>query len=512
MGATLNTPPATYNLDGDSIEANFTTDRITPGRSSIELAFSGSPVADETIEISWPGTIVTLTAKASPDNSGNQIPLQGGLTLAAYADEIKERLEQNEILAGKFIFSRGSSGTENVTLNAPLYEEINFAVTNGLTNVAETVTNYAGLQDDNLKVLVKLYKTQNSIDTFLATLHTSYDLTQLPPVAGIDFSQLLNLSPHLPPQNTILADPYSYGVATDAFCSFYFRYADKYGSPAVAEALVKSGTYHCLHGATSKDATTTFFPLLGEIKAHNYSILGTALMPKVISTEQPDYFYYFPRGIKSNQRIHAIITWSNGDITHEYIATGVTLLGNTLYYFPCGYEQLGLHTLVNGDAFIVAYRFAVGAYDIDNNDDTFLPQVEVYYQVDCFCHPWNIYLLMDNGLGGCETIRLKGRRTEGFEADKERIEFEDGRLEDVNARGQSMIEASTGWYPVAYTKHLRQMLLGKLWLIDLENERFLPVVADINNMTDYEDDVEEGFAAFNVTIKRAAIESAFNSF
>ena len=121
---------------------------------------------------------------------------------------------------------------------------------------------------------------------------------------------------------------------------------------------------------------------------------------------------------------------------------------------------------------------------------------QITYRINCQCHPWNLYLLMDNGLAGCESVAMRGKTKTRYTADRESARIlrwdtystETGEINTFNAEGQQIFEVNTGWQDRYYIEHLRQMLLGDLWIIDTANSRFLKVICETKEIDIHQDD------------------------
>jgi len=130
-----------------------------------------------------------------------------------------------------------------------------------------------------------------------------------------------------------------------------------------------------------------------------------------------------------------------------------------------------------------------------------------------------MYLLCENGVGGMESIGVRGKKTHQYEVSREvfhRTRWEDwtpaaGDLGHFAQEGQQRWEVSTGWYDASYIKHLRQLLMSDaVYWIDTANERFVKVVVDTETMDDERDDEQLFQLTFQFGL--ASFDHAYNSY
>lgn len=111
MAISIISNPPDYAFANDEINVEFQSTLFTLGRSTLKLTFSDYVNADEAITIDWDGNSVTMTAAASPDNSGNQFPASGA-TLADFVDAVENAFLQNETLLQNVTTVRSLVGSD----------------------------------------------------------------------------------------------------------------------------------------------------------------------------------------------------------------------------------------------------------------------------------------------------------------------------------------------------------------------------------------------------------------
>jgi hypothetical protein len=488
MPTTLLTPPPARAFLGSGIWVRLQTTVTVSPPASVALSFSGAgPAEGNTLRLVWAGNDITFTASATNTASAFDLPLKGAETLAEYAALVAERLMQCEAIG--VYFSVGVSGS-TLTLTQRLFAVVDIAATSSLANTTVTVTDLISLsQPDLLAALVQVWADTGSLatDTLLLALHAPYPLPNN--IVAVDISAAFaSLGPHLPASATInpLIFPTTqpYGLASSAYTRYYLRHADKGGVPAVSEGLVKTASYLALWGAASPDsAHTASLPL-----RHAYARRDGVAFRKPVTALQPDYIYWVaPTGVTS---VYVGVTayWSDGtESAHTpYGTTGVAVTPGEMYWFPSGYWQSKLHVVTppvgtDPDAYIVAYSARIARTDGSPMLGQHTVLHDVYPQGD-----WPaLFLLFDNGVGGCETVALRGKWAYKFAAQGEEYESprtyqwtaEQGELFASDQTGRWSIEANTGWLPEPfYLEHLRQLSIAtKVWLVDVSKRRFLRV-------------------------------------
>lgn len=525
MSATLATAPQARALTKSPIWIGLETDLITGVAAYFEITITtGGPSAAETLVLTWPGGTITYTVDATPDNSGLQWPTQGGgESLTDYTNRIGDFLRQREDVGEVFDVTVTNPAGGVIRLTSKTVEAFDISVTDGLTNVAVTANDgTAASAEDNLRAFVEVWSDTGAFNTDqrLISLHSPYDIAT--EATELDISAAFaGLKPHLPDDTSIqigLALSLTKGVATDVFTKYYLRYADKYGAPAVAEALVKSAdSWLAILGSYAGDYqpdgsnTETYIRHNYRRRAAGYDFFTATtskLLRRPIALTQPDWVYLFlyedavgetsVTGPTVDVYVECLLYWSDGTTsTYQPFDTDPTTLDiDTIYWIISGYRQLKIHNVTPSggtaaDAFVVAYDWILKR-DSDN-----VALAAVYYKLQ-YLPGWDYFLLFSNGQGGCETacFRGKGRETYRTTAEKYRSprasdwEVQTHEYQVYALEGQREWELQSGWTDDPdWIEHLRQLCLSDaVWLIDVENERFLAVTVETRDIEVRRDD------------------------
>lgn len=541
MAATLDTAPQARALSKDPIRVVLSTDDPISSPATIVFTITGTgPTATETVRIRWAGNDLTFTVTNTDSESARDLPVKGSDTLAVYADKFAERLRQNETLHDYFAVSRGTAGSdETVTLTQRALAVVDIVIDETLSNITVVPTDVTEItQGEGLRALLQVWEDtgDQATDRLLISLHAPYDLD----TAIVEFdihSAFAGLAPALPDAATIpsVLAPSSLasGVASGSFVQYYLRYADKAGVPAVAQALLRSDdAYLAILGALAGDSRHPVAPDAEESPIlHNYRrrvgmedyFTGTYsnALRKPVACEQPDWTYV----LLTNEAITGVyvschLYWSDGSQSdyEPFGTTPVSIDVNKVYWFPSGYRQMKLQSAplpsgADADAYIVAYDWTLKTADLpgDGRID------DVKYQVHDLSG-WNYYLLYSNGVGGCESVALRGKAAEKYRttADAYRRprsgEWTAALHEQNNydTEGNRQWELNTGYTEDAdWIEHLRQLpLTDGAWLIDTVNRRFLAVVVQPGDLDTRLDD--ELLYQLTFTVRAAWFDPAAN--
>jgi len=509
MAASVTTLPNNRNLSKDAIWLGITTDLWSDSPASFELVVTSGNTIGQQVTFTWGGSTVTFTVATSPDTSGLEIPRYSTGTVADYVVSLAEYLRQNETLTDDFIIT---STATSVLITARSTGALDLTATENISGMAITTTDSVGnFSETNLRALLKVVTrpTDPDDEETLATFHAPYDAST--GTASIDVhSAFCRLKPHLPTTASIAA--FASGDASDAYVAWSYRLADKYGTPAVAEALVLNNeyTFRTFYGSTAGDALEDW---RNEVRRHMVRRRDGETFYKPIGEAQPDWGYFY-NASTGTRKIRVDTTAQDGTFTAAAIEHTIgSVQGGTILWASIGPPQLGLDVWADPDNPIV--RYSVGYY----NSSSGASLGKLYFEVMPDCQPWGMYLLFDNGVTGCETIWLKGKKTEGYDASAELVQRprpvtwtpDIGEFDKLNAQGQTTWDCSTGHFnDDAYLVALRQLPLSTAaWLVDVENERFLRVNVDAKRIETVTQDDQDLFF-MNITLRAAWTDQASN--
>lgn len=528
MSATITAAPPLRALSFDPIRVTVVTDAdiAAPASIRIDLSFTVvGPSVGNTLRIQWADNDLTFVCATAPSAANPlEIPVKGADTMFVYLGKLASRFMAHETLQSAF---KATLDGDAVVLTQRTRAVLDITATSTLNNVVITVVDVAAVTTPpNLRAVLQVcnHAGDISLEDALLILHSPYNLDN----ASTDFDisdAFALLAPDLPPEATInpaIQPTTLYASACPRMAQrYYLRCADKGGSPAVAEALVR----------TPEDFSEYYLAILGSTAANsnwgentflrrNVSLpLGDLVYP--VSCEQPDWVYVLAgESGSTGVYIEIEVQWSDGtnSVFRPFGTTPVSIEDVPISCYPSGYMQMLLHTLApsggtDPDANIVGYTWKL------------LSEVGgllalVRYAVRQIAH-YNHYLLLSNGVGGLQSVGMFGKAAHKYEGSSDTYEVaapevnletgqtDFGTLGTYNPKGRPVWELNTGFTENAdYLRQLQQLLLGDVWLIDRETRRFLRVMVETRDIETYKDD--ETLFAFSLTVKGAWYDTNYN--
>ncbi len=521
MPANITSAPPSLHLAHEPVWWQVQSGVLNNAPGSITLTFTGANSNGNTLRIIFAGYDLMFTAKTTPDAfNAYEWPLFGA-GLVAYTDLIAERLRATEAITEYFIVSRSSAGGEKIVLTQRVVAPVSFAVWENMSGISAAFQDVISVfQEPNLSLAVQVWEEKpGGNDKQLAVFQANY--------RADDRACDLDISAAFSELKAALPDPFSmnyappatsgfYGEAPEACAKYYLLFGDKYGTPARAQLFQRSDSLYAIHGSLSGDSQWQYtLPL-----RHVYRNRQFVPFRKPVVCEQPDWMYVWTDVIDPDTECFLSVLAIFDDNTEMNIAIqppgSAVLQPNTLYWFATGFEQLGLQNTVMppGATRIVAYDVRLYPPDLAGEP---LLGAQVQYRVEARTD-YEFFLLFDNGVGGCETVSLRGKRSDRYTAKAEEYntargplwEPTDGDMGVYAQEGRKEWEASTGLYDRddAYLEHLLQLPLGQCWLIDTFASRFLPVRVEGREMTYRSDD--DTLASISFTIRALWTDRNYN--
>ncbi len=459
----------------------------------------------------------TFTAKTSPDpDNPFEFPATGP-SLAQHADTIADCFRKNSQITRHFDVLRDSTSGEAIVLRKKIAEPFSVIINDDLIGIVATATSVTSpWQQENLSCVVEVWQPGDP-PVQLAVFQATYRLQDR--AVDIDISSAFAfLRPALPPSASISYVPPAvsgaYGEAPETWTAYYLLFADAYGQPAFPRTLQQSVQAIAIRGSLAGDSLwQADIPL-----RHAYRDRTLAPIRKPVFCDQPDWVYIFTGEIDPDTSFFISLLVRFDDGTEQVVAVteSGTLQPNRLYWFVSGFKQLGLEaiTLPSGATRIVEYTWRLYPPDLAN-----VPQfgAEVHYAVLARTD-YDFFLVFENGVGGCETVALRGKATAKYVAQAEEYakprfavwHIQEGDFGLYGMEGRKEFEVNTGLYDRTdpYLEHLLQLPLAACWFIDTFGQRFLPVRIEARDMVYTSDD--DTLASISFTVRALWSDSNYN--
>lgn len=509
MAIVVTKDPADISFAGDQMQVELFSHNIDlEQRAQISISVAGSLADGDTFELIWNNYKLIFVARSSGEDDGLDLPLQGGLTTSQYLAVLRSAFATNAIFRR---FWTATIDGNQIILSYKTTDELAPLVEGTQTALQSFITNSTGaLKEENLAAHIITTKvnddeTEEDLLTDESPFNTNTARTYF------DISEAFNLEPHLPALTSFVPfGLYQYGEATNAFAKYKYYYAEKFGNPASVKKLIPRFPKMVIHGSLAADTLSQFFsvPATKDLVCHDYP---TA---KIISPNKVEWLYIFTQALRGDVYPNVVIKYDDGTTEIKQPSPSrrvINLENNKLYWIASGLRQMGITTDVNKNA--VGYTFRI------SNQDLTLHTTSVEYRFDNRCMPFDRMLLVENGVGGCETVRLIGKQNEGYQSKSENLQIvrdqnwdiSQGDIQTYNHRGQRTYTINTGWMDdIAQAEKLRQLLLGGVWWVDEKNYRFIRLVVKSTNIRTIKKDDEELFFV-SLQVDSSALDKNYSS-
>jgi hypothetical protein len=468
--------PLPVSLSKDPILATIGTDYVSPVYAKAVLVFTG--VANQnSFTIAWGSRSETIVFKTVADIGGsNELVTPSNGFDETYLNYVLAVLQSNDRLSQDFRIQVTPTGANmRIEFRAWSFDPLTITVTTSpdpLSTVTKTITNSTGpYTKPNLSALLTVNDSGTGKEALRLT--QPYQIFPLSTTekgnSVFDIKAAFNLKPHLPQDFIIERD-----IASAAFSSYFIRYADRYGAIPIAEAMKKTDNFYAVYG--SKNETDTWSP-----NTEGYHICH-APVAATITTHQAAWVYLFtPSVIDSSENFVYVNLHLNNGTSNEYLLdTPFSLLPNTLYFFRADYDFLQVETFCT--ALSINPKNVIG-YDFRLKNATGVTKASRAFtlqrQNDCNA----IQLAFDNGTGGIDTVTMHPRYVRKIDVERSTLQLEGSNVERINkAEAKKIWELKTDLVTQEYAERLAQMLMGDVWIIDKEHNKFIRLIADTKSL------------------------------
>lgn len=525
MAASLIVPPSAHALDQDDNWVTLETDIYGAdqvNRFRLRVTDASQPVPGHFLRLTWGDRTVELTFSATPNNTGLQISSRGaGEDSDTYRERLAEELRSVAEIAQDM--SVGVVG-EDIHLTLISTEPMELDSSNISTIVILADNAIASNDYPNLSAVLHVY-VEGQADP-LMRLRASYDRERR---ATFNLGNILGLSLGLPDTarlRSIVPGQYDYAVQyPEGATHWHFRYADEYGRPPRAERLRRSADLVAVAGGSAGDSPRRWASGARSQLCHAYLTPGDQQFYKPVHPEQPDWMYYYTAGrvlIGTTAAPWIVVSYTDGTTEERQVATSTPFAvePDTLYCLPCGPLQSGVFSEDPRTAH--SYRFEL------RRSGSGAVLAALYFRLIDDTASWPaVYLAYTNGAGGIESVAMRGkhegtyratrqqfrrartqvqqltpgRRSPSIAAAAKPVGVERGEIVPFGEEGLAQWRLRSGYYPREYVDHLRQLMLGDVWICDTRRQVFIAVTVDQASLALTQDD--DDLHAMEITITMA---------
>lgn len=357
--------------------------------------------------------------------------------------------------------------------------------------------------EDNLFCLIGIYQmVDDDFENAILLAQKAVPYSRLTGQASVDIHGCFNLAPTLP----VMGD--ASGQATDTMMRGAISVADQYGIPGYHESNLILYNFYFIYGS-SRTIIQTLPPTAG-FDLHSYVDLSGDAISKRVSKSQPDWIYFVQFNESNTVNIKADLLYDDGTSETVDIDDAV-FAGTGVFWVAAGYTQLGIESLADPDKTVVAYTVKL------KNETALGNFASISYTLVAETD-WEVYLVMDNGLGGVESVLMQGKPVNHAAAERQtatlnwdKSNYARGQKLQYNNKGTEQMELSTGWTDNEdYIYHLRQLLVGQLWIID-PLLGFVKVLCTDSQIKEIRK-ADQVLFSLDLNIEMAFSEDSFNNF
>ncbi len=293
----VNIEPAAVCFSRNEIPLKITSgnyETATGAKAKDGLVFTGDPIEDNLVDLTWNGETIRLYFKDSPDDSGRQVPTNSASDpLSTYLSNLADAFRDVYEINRDFIVTSTSSELRLEAREVGAKYEITIAETinNCTTPIATPVTGTDRTVEANFHYM---------LDIYVEDVYDSGNYVKLPTIVhAVDDNGVaeFDLSSYL---HTYLASyPPGYAfaaleVADTINKRYYYEYSEFFGDPGVHKKVYTSSTKRVILGGVN---TTQFAGLSGDVVANLFKP-GLAWLNKRgdyrrVTLGQHDALYFF---------------------------------------------------------------------------------------------------------------------------------------------------------------------------------------------------------------------------
>ena len=515
MALTLVAEPNDLCLVQDDMKLHVTTDKfqtVLGEFSVIELEFTDEPEDNDYVEFVFnDGTVVRMTAKGTPDDTGEQFPkADGPPALAIYAALVVDDFKTNYELNSRFDISV-NIGTAVVVFTArERTTDTNLASysTNvpSTFTVTQTTTGVDPVFNENFEVGLDIYVEDGYRSGEYVKLPTVFAKPETTPEDSLPKAIYFNLSERVrryvsefDPE--ILASVDVLNILERVNIRYYYEYFEFYGTIPEPKKVYRGDVAYALFGALNFiDYTEITYWYTGWYYSSSIYPLTRFLSwqpdTRYVPKKQPCWISWLNNHDRDahsgeNYYLRCKITYTD-NTTHSFdAATDADSDRWETLSFKCGYEQLGLEAINPAK---VVKKWEVWLDHMTPWREAITTSVTFILIPD---HALQRFFVYPNAFGCPESIRVIGRQTTNINVSRQSFwkhvgmspgKFDRQRKTSVKSFNKTFAGSTGVIKDRDYLHQVIEFLTAEnVFIYDAVNDRYIPVYV-FNEQTEFEKD------------------------
>lgn len=308
--------------------------------------------------------------------------------------------------------------------------------------------------EDNLSCYVEVWEKglNGNTDRLLGKLNTKF--SRWTKRADFNVSSMIGFSPGLPTFSQFGFA--SSGVAEGRIRAIYIKYAEVYGTPAEVQSLQQTQDHYYLLPGSSKQ--TIGIPTRG-----GFALQDTT-STREVGFNQPDWTYFLLE-TGGTITVDVVFTKNDGTTVNNQFTKTASGSDPLVYYLASGPGQIPTPAGLQWSD-ISSYTLSIKV--------TAQPLMIKRYIVDTKMVDNERFILCDTGLGGYETVRMKGGMKVDISGslksyrrnDYSVISDKDGVSDVYDINQYRSYTFYSGYYNKAYIEYIGSIIPGRAWLIE----------------------------------------------
>lgn len=356
---------------------------------------------------------------------------------------------------------------------------------NPMVVYAEPVVLGVGLSRVDLRYLLDVY-VQTAFQSTSFSLYSQHEVTEIPVASGaanigafFEINRPLHDLLSIPPPSFSNTDITVCDLATRQFYAVLTR---KNGTSTV-DTVTKSSDWVIRSGVEERDYADYKDSFFSREIGEKNRFLTWKPDGAYVSPAQPEYLYFLTNFSPKPQEIRVRVKYYHAGGSDIFTAKTLTYVSPmTLYCIPVGFNALGLNTVVSGKTL----KYEVW---ISNESNERISEARTY-RVDNTYYRSERFVLVQNSLGGYDTIRCVGNRAEAVKVSRQIVErytgyyylptMQEQVINRVTGERQLMLNIGNK-IKEDYRRYLEEVLLSESFYV-LDDNDFVPLIPTFDTL------------------------------